>query len=115
MGVGGQRHLRAVLLTGKDQHPLYRRLGGPQGWYGVVWKISPPLGFDPRTVQPTVSHYTDRDRFYCTVYIFVITLWLKHFSSLSSICIYWLMLMMFIVDAAVGVAVYVHLAVCIAV
>jgi hypothetical protein len=31
---------------------LYRRLGGPQGRSGHVRKISPPLGFDPRTVQP---------------------------------------------------------------
>jgi hypothetical protein len=23
---------------------LYRRLGGPQGWYGQVRKISPPTG-----------------------------------------------------------------------
>ena len=23
-------------------YPLYRRLGGPQGWSGRVWKISPP-------------------------------------------------------------------------
>jgi len=28
---------------------LYRRLGGPQGRSGQVRKISPPLGFDPRT------------------------------------------------------------------
>ena len=26
---------------------LYRCLGGPQSWSGKVWKISPPLGFDP--------------------------------------------------------------------
>jgi hypothetical protein len=29
--------------------PLYRRLGGPQGRSGKVWKVSPPPGFDPRT------------------------------------------------------------------
>jgi hypothetical protein len=28
------------------------RLGGPQGRSGQVRKISPPPGFDPRTVQP---------------------------------------------------------------
>jgi hypothetical protein len=38
---------------------LYRRLGGPQGQSGQVWKISPPLAFDPRTIQPIGSHYTD--------------------------------------------------------
>jgi hypothetical protein len=36
------------------------RLGGPQGWSGQVWKISPPLGFDPWIVQPVASRYTDR-------------------------------------------------------
>jgi len=39
----------------RDRYPLYRRLGGPQARYGWVRKISPPLGFDPRTVQPVAS------------------------------------------------------------
>ena len=43
----------------KTRYPLYRRLGGPQGRSGQVRKISPPLGFDPRTVQPVASRYTD--------------------------------------------------------
>jgi hypothetical protein len=38
--------------------PLYRRLDGPQGQSGWVRKISPPPGFDPRTVQPVASRYT---------------------------------------------------------
>ena len=59
MGVGGQRHTLAVLLPGKTRYILYRRLGGPQGRSGRVWKISPPLGFDPQTVQPVASRYTD--------------------------------------------------------
>jgi hypothetical protein len=33
------------------RYPLYRRLGGPQGRYGWVRKISPPSGFDPWTVE----------------------------------------------------------------
>ena len=40
-------------------YPLYRRLGGPQGRSGRVQKISPPPGFDPRTVQPVESRYTN--------------------------------------------------------
>ena len=40
-------------------YPLYRRLGGPQGRSGQVRKISPPPRFDPRTVQPVGSRYTD--------------------------------------------------------
>ena len=38
---------------------LYRRLGRPQGLSGRVRKISPPQGFDPRTIQPVASRYTD--------------------------------------------------------
>jgi hypothetical protein len=34
-----------------NRYPLYRRLGRPQGRSGRVLKISPPPGFDPRTVQ----------------------------------------------------------------
>jgi hypothetical protein len=37
-----------------------RRLEGPQGRSGQVRKISRPPEFDPRTVQPVVSRYTDR-------------------------------------------------------
>ena len=44
--------------SGKTRYPLYRRLGGPQGRSGQVRKISPPLGFDPRAVQPVASRYT---------------------------------------------------------
>jgi hypothetical protein len=45
---------------GKEtRYSLYRRLGGPQGRSERVQKISPPPEFDPRTVQPVASHYTD--------------------------------------------------------
>ena len=46
-------------LGKENLYPLYRRLGGPQERSGRVRKISPPTGFDPRTVQPVVSRYTD--------------------------------------------------------
>ena len=58
-GVGGQRHAPAGLPPGKTRYPLYRRLGGPQSQSGQVWKISPPAGFDSRTVQPVASRHTD--------------------------------------------------------
>ena len=58
-GVGGQRHAPAALPTGKTRYPLYRRLSGSQGRSKRVLKISPPPGFDPRTVQPLASGYTD--------------------------------------------------------
>ena len=59
MGVGGQHHAPAALPPGKTRYPLCRRLGGPQGRSGQVRKISLPPGFDPRTVQPVASRYTD--------------------------------------------------------
>jgi hypothetical protein len=48
-----------TLPPGKTRYPFYRRLGGPQGRSGQVRKISPSPGFDPRTVQPVGSRYTD--------------------------------------------------------
>jgi hypothetical protein len=57
--VGGQRHAPATLPQGMTRHPLCRRLGGSQGRSGRVRKISPPPGFDPRTVQPVASRCTD--------------------------------------------------------
>jgi hypothetical protein len=58
MGAGGQHHAPATLPPGKTRYPLCRTLGGPQGRSGRVRKISPPSGFDPRTVQLTASRYT---------------------------------------------------------
>jgi len=59
-GVRAQRHAPAALYPrGKTRYPLYRRLGGPQGRSGQVRKISPPPGFDHRTVQPVASHCID--------------------------------------------------------
>jgi hypothetical protein len=45
-------------ITGYDP-TLYKRLGGSQGRSEHVQKISPPMEFDPRTLQPVVSRYTD--------------------------------------------------------
>ena len=59
MGVGGHRHVPAALPPGMTRYPLYRRLGGPYGRPGRVLKMSPPPGFDPRTVQVAASRYTD--------------------------------------------------------
>jgi hypothetical protein len=55
MEVRGQRHTPAALPPKKTRYPWYRRLGGPQGWYGRVRKISLPSGLDPRTVKPVAS------------------------------------------------------------
>jgi hypothetical protein len=59
MEVGGQRHAPATLPPGKTRSPLYRRLGGPHGCSGQVRKIPLPLEFDPQTIQPVASCYTD--------------------------------------------------------
>ena len=42
---------------GKDT--LYGMLGGPHCQSEQVWKILPPPGFDPWTVQPIASCYID--------------------------------------------------------
>ena len=56
---GGQHHAPAALPPGKTRYPLYRKLGVAQGRSGRARKTSPPPGFDPRTVQPVASRYTD--------------------------------------------------------
>jgi hypothetical protein len=58
-GLGGQRHAPASSPPQKTQYPLYMRMGGPQGRSGQVQRILPPPVFDPLTVQPVASHYTD--------------------------------------------------------
>jgi len=42
----------------KTRYPFYRRLGGPQGWFGRTENLV-PTGIRSRTVQPVVSRYTD--------------------------------------------------------
>jgi hypothetical protein len=45
---------------GKETHyPLYARLGTPQDQSEWLRKISPPPGFDPWTIQPIASCYTN--------------------------------------------------------
>jgi hypothetical protein len=58
-GKGSASRPDRFLPPGKTRYPLYRELGGPQGRSGQVRKISPPPEFDPRTVQPVTSRYTD--------------------------------------------------------
>ena len=58
-GEGSASRAGRSLPPGKTRYPLYRRLGGPHSRSGQVRKISPPPEFDPRTVQPVDSRYTD--------------------------------------------------------
>ena len=76
------------LLPGKTRYSLYRRLRGPQGRSGQVWKITTPPGFDPRTVQPVAGRYTDyatRPTTFQTNVIYVMT---SHRQSLPVKCWY---------------------------
>jgi hypothetical protein len=57
-GEGSASRPGRSLPPGKTWYPLYRELDGSQGRSGQVRKISPPAGFDPRTVQPVDSRYT---------------------------------------------------------
>jgi hypothetical protein len=59
MGVGGQCHAPAAFPSGWNRYPLYRRLGRLQDRSDGCGKFCSPPGFDPRTVQPVVSRYTD--------------------------------------------------------
>ena len=56
-GEGSTLRFGRSLTPGKTRYPLYRKLDGPQDRSGQVRKISPPAGFDPRTVQPVASRY----------------------------------------------------------
>jgi hypothetical protein len=46
----------------ETRYQPYRWLSGPQGQSGQAHKISPPPGFDPRTVQPVVSRFANRGK-----------------------------------------------------
>lgn len=71
----------------RDRHPLCRILGGPQGLYLLVRKISPSRGFDLRTGQPVVSRYipptlsrpTHVFRIYVCIYVCSpVHMWVMH-------------------------------------
>jgi hypothetical protein len=84
MRVGGQLHAPAVLPPGK--RPGAHCIGG---WVGLRpgWTAAEnlaPSGFDPRTVQPVASRYTDRAilaYFMQIVCIRNIRIWCKNLSS----------------------------------
>ena len=62
MEVDGQGHAAAAFPPGKDPVPIVQDAGWTPGqvWTGAKnLAPPPPLGFDPRTVQPVASGYTD--------------------------------------------------------
>ena len=59
MGVGGQRHAPAAL---RQERPGTHCIGGwvgPRAGLDRCGKFRPQAGFDPRTVHPVASRYTD--------------------------------------------------------
>ena len=55
MGGGWSTPRPGCFTPGKDLLPIV----WASGRFGQVRKTSLPLGFDPRTVQPVASRYTD--------------------------------------------------------
>jgi hypothetical protein len=51
----------AALRPVMTRYTFYRRLGGPQSWCekGCGKSHPPPPGFDPQSVLPVASYYTD--------------------------------------------------------
>ena len=50
---------RPLFTPEKTRYPLCRKLGGLRAGMDRCGKSRPPLGFDPRTVQPVAIRYTD--------------------------------------------------------
>ena len=48
-----------LFTPGKDPVPIVQKAGWAPGQSGQVQKISPPPGFDPWTIQPIATHYTN--------------------------------------------------------
>ena len=60
MGEGGQRHTPAALPPGNKPGTHFKGgWVGPKSRSGWMRKVSPIPGFDPLTVQPVASRYTD--------------------------------------------------------
>ena len=57
MGVGGHGHAPVALTPGKARYPLHRWEAGPVCTSGE--NLASPTGFDPRTVNPVASRYTE--------------------------------------------------------
>jgi hypothetical protein len=57
MEVDCQCHSLATLPREGDPVPIVQEVGWALWLLGWVWKILPPTGFDPQTIQP-VTNYT---------------------------------------------------------
>jgi len=59
MVVGGQTQAPAASTPGKDPVPIAQEAGCAPGSVWTAEENLTPPEFDPRTVQPVVSRYTD--------------------------------------------------------
>jgi hypothetical protein len=57
--VGGQHDSPATLLPGKNKVPNLLEARWAAGPVWMARKISPPPGFNPRTIQPLANRYSD--------------------------------------------------------
>jgi hypothetical protein len=58
-GGGGEPHAPAASITGKDPVSIVQKAGWAPGPVCTGAENLTPMGFDPRTVQPVASRYTD--------------------------------------------------------
>jgi hypothetical protein len=59
LNIGARRGRRSATRLGRSTPGKYPVPIVQEAGSGRVRKISPPPGFDPRTLQPVVSRYTD--------------------------------------------------------
>jgi hypothetical protein len=50
---------RKLYPRNETRYPLYVKVGGPHGQSRWLQKISPRPGFEPQTVRPVASYFTD--------------------------------------------------------
>jgi hypothetical protein len=57
--VGVQHHAPGCFTPGKEPVPNVQEAGRASGLIWMGKEILPPLGFNPETVQPIATYYTD--------------------------------------------------------
>jgi len=81
-GWGVSVTLRPLFIPGKDPVPIVQKAGWAPRRSGHMLKISPPPGFNPQTIQPVASRYTDyvtRPTMYIYMYAYYIYIYIFFF------------------------------------
>jgi hypothetical protein len=89
MEVGGQQHAAATLPPG-DPVPVIKEAGWSLELVWMARRILPPPTFDPRTIQPIVSHYTHYATLttsHYTHYAILTTSHYTHYAILTTISV----------------------------